>query len=145
MYSVNTGTYHFVTLKYVPVHTFFVDYVLEIILFLRVCTRKHTFFVQFEPGTYQYILEEKKYEPSTYFVKKVRTRYRPVYVRLYRYHTIAWSIPVCTGMYRVCTTGHDSRCYFRLWVMAATSSSLSCRFVRMLFLSGRFTPSDLIV
>ena len=78
---------------------FFVEYVLKNI----------HFFYQFEPGTYRYILEEKKYVPSTYFGKKVCTRYKPVYFRLYRYHTIAWDIPVCTGMYSVHTIVHDSR------------------------------------
>ncbi len=51
----------------------------------------------------------KKYEPSTYFVKKVWTRYIQVYVRLSQYNTIAWYIPVCTGMNSVHTTVHDSR------------------------------------
>ena len=65
MYSVHTGTYQFMTLKYVP-GTYF---------FARVCTQKHTFFYQYVPGTYQYILEKKgmylvhtslkKYVPGT--------------------------------------------------------------------------------
>ena len=33
---------------------------------------------------------------GTYFGKKVCTRYKPVYVRLYRYHTIAWYVQLVT-------------------------------------------------
>ena len=98
MYSVHTGTYHFKTLKYVP-GTYF---------FPRVHTQKQTFLISLNlvhTGTYsrkkvcsEYILREK----SMY---QVQTSY----VRLYRYHTIAWYIPVCTGMNSVHTTVHDSR------------------------------------
>ena len=63
MYSVHTGTYQCMTLKYVP-GTYF---------FARVCTQKHTFFYQFEPGTYRYILKEK----SMYSVHTSGKKYVP--------------------------------------------------------------------
>ena len=99
--------------QYIPVHT---------IWWPSSMYQVHTFFIDFVPENQHFSLvwtwyipvhtREKKYEPSTYFVKKVRTRYKPVYVRLYRYHTIAWSIPVvpvCTGCVQLVTIPDVSR------------------------------------
>ena len=86
MYSVRTGTYHLMTLKYVP-GTYF---------FRRLCTRNHTFFIGLNlvhTSTYsrekvctEYILREK----STY---QVQTGLCP-------FISVSYYSMVHTGMYR---------------------------------------------
>ena len=73
MSLVHTGTYHLMTLKYVP-GTYF---------FHQVHTQKQTFFDRFEPGTYRYILEEKSmYRVHTSWKKYVpgTNRFMSVYI-----------------------------------------------------------------
>jgi hypothetical protein len=111
MYWVHTGTYYFMTLKYVPGTYFFLKYILKNKQLRLVWTwyiSVHTRGKKYVPNTYfglkvctEYILREK-----------VWTRYIQVYVRLSQYNTIAWYIPVCTvtgTMNSVHTTVHDSR------------------------------------
>ena len=66
MYRDVLGTY-----RYVPFYD--PEVCTRYILFRRVCTQKHTFFYQFEPGTYRYILEEK----SMYRVHTSGKKYVP--------------------------------------------------------------------
>ena len=86
MYSVHTGTYHFMTLKYVP-GTYF---------FPRVCPQKHTIFDQFEPGTYRYIPEKKV---CTEYILRVKSMYQ-VQTSLCPFISVPYYSMVHTGMYR---------------------------------------------
>ena len=107
MYSVHTGTYHFMTLKYVP-GTYF---------FRRVCTQKHTFSSSMYSKTYIFLSVWTWYIPVHTRGKKVCTEYILRVKSMYQVQTglcpfisVPYYSMVHTGMYRyVLGTYHCSR------------------------------------